>query len=210
MLKYKLFALIVIAFSSCCLPVAFGTDSSELFSPSVAETFHAKAVRLYTDPNATMSDAHQAVVFLSAANMVDRQMGRILPDMVRLAWRFPNINIYDRIKPIFLKYAGNDDADLEVLRLGMQYLLEPLNFREKREQFFTRTLQLIGTRHKLFTSDITTQLGLLAAEGADMQRPNSISCRATTAMFITRSLSKNCWRSIPKLCRRRSISGIYD
>ncbi|MDO8304011.1 MAG: hypothetical protein Q7T18_12310 [Sedimentisphaerales bacterium] len=169
MFKHTVLALIVPMLSVCFLSDTLGAETFELFSPSISDTFREKAVCLYADPNATMADARQAVVFLAAADAVDRQMGRTLPNMVQLAWRFPNINIYDRIKPVFLKYAANDDADLEVLRLGMQYLLEPLNSREARGQFLATALRTIGTRHKLLASDIETQLGLLSMEGVDME-----------------------------------------
>lgn len=167
MFKHRLFALVVTTVV-VFLPDALKAQNSELFSPSIADVFREKAVALYTDPNAAASEAVAAMAFLDAADNLDKNVGSTLPDMVRLAWRFPTISIYDRIKPVFMKYAVNDTADLEVLRLGTQYLLEPLNMREQREEFFGRVLWQIGTRHKIFGSDIMTQLGLFAAERGDI------------------------------------------
>lgn len=178
MFKRRLLALVITTVVVCFLPDALGADASELFSTSIADVFREKAVVLYTDPNAAASDALEALAFLDAADSLDGNVGSTLPDMVRLAWRFPAVGIYGKIKPICMKYAGTDAADLEVLRLSVQYLLEPQNFREQREDFFSRILRIISMRHKLFVSDISTQLGLLAAEHGDMALAESYFMQA--------------------------------
>jgi hypothetical protein len=164
------------------LSIVFGAETSELFSPSMAAAFREKAVDLYTEPNATTADARQALVFLDTVNSLDRKSEYTLPDVVRLAWRFPAVDAHDEVKLLFSQYAVNDDADLEVLRLSAQYLVEPMNSREEREQFFMKIVRGIGTRHKVLGSDLVTQLGLLAAERSDMQ---------TAEYFLTQATSTN-------------------
>jgi hypothetical protein len=168
-----IFACIGATLSSCFLSVAPGAETSELFSPSTADAFYEKAVDIYTDPNATAAGAKQAMVFFMAVGSLDRENEYAFPDMVRLAWRFPTVDFQDSVKEVLAKYATRDDADLEVLRLGVQYLLNGLNSREGREDFFRTMLRNLGTRHKILNSDIATQLALLAAERSDMQTAES-------------------------------------
>jgi hypothetical protein len=62
----------------------------------------------------------------------------------------------------------NKNSDLEPARQAVQYLLERLNVREHREQMLTYLLQNLSGKNACFDSELTTLLGLLSAEKADV------------------------------------------
>lgn len=179
-------SLFVLIFSvSPCLSIAFAAE--DYFSPSTAEAFNEKAIDLYSQPNATNAEGRQALVFLNAIGGLDKQSEYMLPEVIRLAWKFPGVDAHEQVKELFSKYAVNDDADLEVLRLSVQYIMEPMNSREEREQFFYSIVRNIGTRHRVLGSDLVTQLALFAAERSDMQ---------TAEYFLIQACNSNLYNKL--------------
>jgi len=163
--------ILVLFTSIACL----GQD--DVFSPTTADSFLESAIKLYSEPNATTAQAKQAMVFLDAISAVEPKSDYILPYAVGLAWKFPQLDFSNTIQNLLVKYA-DDSADLEVVRLAVQYVVERFNFREQRERYYQDMLKLIGMRNKALGSEISTQLGLLAAERADQENAEAYLMQA--------------------------------
>lgn len=155
------------------------SDSGQLFSPSVGHKFHEIAYEL-ADFNSkkgiSSSQAEQALVFLAATTNLDSRANYVLPDMIKLACR-PASEAGGRaerdysqlVHQLLTDYISryDRDADLEVAREAVRYLLEQLNSREQREQLLEQLLQELGGRNAGLDSELATLLGLLMAERAD-------------------------------------------
>jgi len=152
-------------------------SQDDVFSPTTADSFLETAISLYSEPNATTAQAKQAMVFLDAISAVEPKSDYILPYAVGLAWKFPQLDFSNTIQNLLVKYA-DDTADLEVVRLAVQYVVERFNYREQRERYYQDMLKLIGMRNKALGSEISTQLGLLAAERADQENAEAYLMQA--------------------------------
>jgi len=138
----------------------------ELLSPLTAKTFYDIGYELYTAKDANFLSAKQAIIFFNAAINLDSRAGYVLPDIINIAWQYPEENFSDAVKLALNEYIGRS-ADLEVSSKAVGYLLERLDSREQRQQLLTNLLNRFRQKNIMFASDIQTQLGLLTAETGD-------------------------------------------
>jgi len=211
MLKSRFF-LVLSIFFFCVLPVpqrlsaqtgiepqtpAWGQptlDTEKLFSPSVGQKFYEIAYELANAPDTGGSEAEQAIIFLTATTNLDSRANYVLPDMIKLASRFPSAaSILPALMPLPAQAAAatqspgktaddparilynlirqyvNESADLEVAEQAIRYLLEQLDSREQREKLLEDLLTNLQGKNARLESQLHTLLGLLMTEKADFQ-----------------------------------------
>jgi len=173
----------------------------ELFSPTAALAFYEIAHDLTGPGSEKMSvsaeNAEQALVFLTAAMRLDNQAEYVLPDMLKVACRTESplslglANFYGRttdpndpnkviepkdnsqlVQALLARYV-DADADLQIVREPVQYLLSQLDSREQREQMLTTLLTQLRGKNDLLESELYTSLGLLAVEKSDFENAQS-------------------------------------
>lgn len=151
-------------------PSLFAAEE-RLFSQNTAAIFARQAQELYRQDPLNSRQVEQAMTLLDAAIELD-ELSSQLPELVlrigasacftgedysgRLAWALQN-------------YMGKQ-ADLEVTSQAVQCMLEHLNSRQEREELLQNLLRKYDSINTAFASDLATQLGLLAAEKADMEQ----------------------------------------
>ncbi|MGA2916536.1 MAG: HEAT repeat domain-containing protein [Sedimentisphaerales bacterium] len=140
----------------------------ELLSPLTAKTFYDIGYELYTDKQADSFSAKQAIIFFNAAINLDSKAGYVLPDIINIAWQYPDQNLVDVVQLVLDEYV-DFSSDLEVTSKAVGYLLERLDSREDRQQLLENLLYKFQQKNSIFASDIATQLGLLTAETADAE-----------------------------------------
>ena len=137
-----LVALGIALFPSNCY-----SAQEDVFSPTTAESFLNAAIDLYSAPDATVAQARQAMVFIDAISVLEPSRSYVLPEAVKLAWKFPQIDFSETIHKLLIKYS-DEKADLEIARLAVQYVVDRLNYRENREKYYADMLKIVGTRNK--------------------------------------------------------------
>ncbi len=170
----------------------------ELFSPTAALAFYEVAHDLTNSGPQSISvsgrDAEQALIFLTAAIQLDNQAQYALPDMLKVACRTesplslglayaygrtidpndPNKVVESKdnsllVQALLAQYV-NEDADLQIVREAVRYLLGRLDSREQREQMLAGLLQQLRDKNDLLESELYTSLGVFAAEKTDFEK----------------------------------------
>ncbi len=162
------------------LPQAQGT-SEELFSPSAAQIFYEIAYESANARDADDTSIGQALVFLSATTHLDTRANYVVPEMIELAaslsGQYDQKDYSDFVLTLLDNYVDKN-ADLEIVAKAIRYLLERLNSRDKREELLGNLLQRFGGRNAFLNSELSTLLGLLLAEKADVQAAQSYLMQA--------------------------------
>ncbi|MFA5251550.1 MAG: CDC27 family protein [Phycisphaerae bacterium] len=109
----------------------------------------------------------QAVVFLTAALDLDNRANQAYPLLIKLTTQYPGKDYPEMVYISLMKYLDKS-ADFEPSRQAVQYLLERLDSREQREQLLRDLLGSLGGKNACFDSELSTLLGLLVAEKADV------------------------------------------
>jgi hypothetical protein len=186
--------LCICALSASAQPLR---GSEELFSPTAALAFYEIAHDL-TGPGSektsvSAENAEQALVFLTAAMRLDNQARYVLPDMLKVACRTESplslglANFYGRstdpndpnkiiepkdnsklVQALLFQYV-DEDADLQIAREAVRYLLSQLDSREQREQMLYTLLTQLRNKNDLLVSELHTSVGLLAVEKTDFE-----------------------------------------
>jgi tetratricopeptide (TPR) repeat protein len=166
-----------------------GGRSEEPFSSSVGQRFHEIACELAASEgshfarrwqNGVLEEVvpgksqrlEQAIIFLTAALRLDSGAKYVLPDLIRFASRHPDRDYSELVYRLLEGYV-DESADLEPVREAISYLLGRANAREQREELLGQMLTELGDRNKVLASELATELGLLAAEKADLQSAQS-------------------------------------
>lgn len=154
---------------SVCAVAAAQTpsDSQQLFSPSIAQEFHEMAYELANSKDSGDMQTRLATTFLLAATNLDSRTTYVLPDMIKLATRYPEPDQSEMVFRLLIDYV-DESADLEVAEKAIGYLLEQTNFREDREQLLGGLLQYLSNKNPVLESELATLLGALMVEKADM------------------------------------------
>ena len=198
MLKGRFFLIFsVLVFCSLSVRAQGPLDSDRLFSPSVGQKFYEIA---YEMANSEVADSNsverieketlysnrytpnaineQAIVFLTAAMNLDGRANYVLPDMLRCIVKrqaYLEADKKQQMRDTLLNLLSgyvDESSNLEVVTEAVRCLLEQLDSREQREQLLEELLRILGGKSAFLRSDLTTLLGLLAAEKAD---PNASS-----------------------------------
>lgn len=184
MLKNRSF-FVLLAVSCVCLPAAAQRLATEapiapamyanapakaepLVSPSVAQRFHEIAAEIADSNDITGPEVEQAMIFLTAAQSLDNTAAYVLPLLIRLGCRHPNMDYSQQVYRWLAVYT-DEYADLEVIKEGISYLLDQANTRERRELLAAQMLKDFGGKNAVVASDLATMLGLLMAERGDVQ-----------------------------------------
>jgi hypothetical protein len=186
--------LCICALSASAQPLRGG---QELFSPTTALAFYEIAHDLTNSGSEKTSisaeNAELALVFLTAAMRLDNQAQYALPDMLKVACRTesplslglaepfgrttdpndPNKVIEPKdnselVQALLFQYVGAD-ADLQIAREAVRYLLSRLDSREQREQMLNTLLAQLRNKNDLIVSELHTSAGLLAVEKTDFE-----------------------------------------
>jgi hypothetical protein len=146
-----------------------GICGAETLSSSLAaEALYQSGYQLSTREEVTLSQAKQAMILYNAALMVDGRADYVPPEIINLAWRYPQGNFSPLVKTALEKYMEiGHSADLEVASKAIQYVLEKLGTREERQELLQTMLQKYEKLNPFFASELATQLGLLSMETAD-------------------------------------------
>lgn len=174
--------LIVLAIHICFALPAFGQEgeSAEIFSPSTARVLHDMGCELNAAAEPNSSENRAALVFFNAAMQLDRRADYILPDVIKVASSLEEPDYSNRIYSYLLSYV-DEECDLEVAREGLAYVMDKLNAREQRQALLRDMTSRLGERNSLFSSELYTRRGLLAAETADYQTATSMFVQAFQA-----------------------------
>ncbi|HBG27521.1 MAG: hypothetical protein A2Y10_18180 [Planctomycetes bacterium GWF2_41_51] len=148
---------------------ALSCEAQQVLSSSLAaEAFYQTGYKLYADNRSNIVDIKQAMILYNAAVNLDRRADYVPPEIINLAWEYPQGDFSEAVKFAFDKYMDiGRTADLEVASKAVKYLLEKLGSREEREKLLQELLQKYEKVNPFFASELATQLGFLRAETAD-------------------------------------------
>lgn len=165
------------------LPNIFGpqTDFDRLFSPSVGQVFYNIAREITDEQDSTEHQVEQAVVLLTATTQLDSRARYVLPDMIKLICELPSQSdeqgYYNLVLNLLIQYT-DESTDFEVAKKAIQYLLDKLDNREKREALLTKLLKNLGNKNAALGSELATLLGILMAEKTDLETASSYFIQA--------------------------------
>jgi len=160
-----------------CNGYALPASQRQLYSPLSAKAFYEIAQELYTYEYATDAEIEQAMVFLEAAEKIESRPDYIYEAILNVAARMTEPNDTDNIYQVFGNYLDTD-VDLEVAGRAVQQLLANKNSRTEREIVLERLLAINNERNDELSSELATQLGILAAEKADFKNARNYLERA--------------------------------
>jgi tetratricopeptide (TPR) repeat protein len=155
----------------CVLCPSLRAAEDGLFSQNAAALFARQAQELYRQDPLNSRQVEQAMTLLDAAIELDER-SMVLPEMVLrigAAACFTGDDYTGRLAWALERYMGKQ-VDLEVAGQAVRCMLEHLNSRQEREELLQQLLRKYDTINSAFASELATQLGLLAAEKADMEQ----------------------------------------
>ncbi len=144
------------------------TQGDALNSPSVSRTFYEIAYELAHSKDARGAELDQAVVFLTAAMKLDSQAKDVRALLIEVACRDTERDYASLVYDLLVGYV-DEFADLEVANKAVDYLLGRLNSREERERLLEQMVGTVGSKNTILGSELTSRLGLLKAEKADIE-----------------------------------------
>ena len=165
---------------------ASSIEDQKLFSSSVSQKFYEIAYEL-TSASSRLGEARrspaaepahsedvngpqldQAIVFLTAAMKLDNNARDVRPLLIKLACREPEKDHSALVYNLLMDYV-DESADVEIAKKAVVYLLAHLNTREQREKLLEQMLGALGGKNVILGSELSTLLGLLKAEKADLE-----------------------------------------
>jgi hypothetical protein len=143
-------------------------NQQQLYSPSVSRKFYEIAYELAISKDATVPEVQRGMAFLTAALSLDSNVRDVRALLIEFACRNTGVNYSDIIYSLLVDYV-DESADLELATNAVEYLLERLDSREKREKLLEQMLGTLGSKNKILSSELATKLGILKAEKADLE-----------------------------------------
>ena len=140
----------------------------QLYSPSISQKFYEIAYELANSKDVTVPEVEQAMAFLTAAMSLDRNAGDVRALLIEFACRETGWDYSNLVYSLLVDYV-DEFADLEVAKNAVEYLLERMNSREAREKLLEQMLGTLGSKNKILSSELATELGILKAEKADLE-----------------------------------------
>ncbi|OHB66971.1 MAG: hypothetical protein A2Y76_08410 [Planctomycetes bacterium RBG_13_60_9] len=151
------------------LPSTAAPRSSEILSsPSAAGRFWEIAYELSHSPNVTGPQIDQAIILLTAARSMDRQMAGVEPLLLKLAPRRAGKDYSEQIILWLQDYIG-ETADRKIVGDAIRYLLSRVGTYEERKALLERVVGKVRNRNPAVDSDLATLLGLLMADKGDQE-----------------------------------------
>lgn len=168
--------LIILAIASVAA-AGFAEEQDQLFSTLAARTFYNTGYELYNGKDAGFVEAKQAIIFFNVAINLDSRANYVLPDIINIAWKYPEENFSDVVQLALNEYVDRF-SDLKITSKAVQYLLERLSSREEREQLLQKLLSKYQEKNQFFASDLAAQMGFLKAETANTAESQSYLMQA--------------------------------
>ncbi len=141
-------------------------NKSGLYSPQSAVTFYNLACDILEPDDITIQEAKEAVIMLQAAESLDKSLSTMLPQLLKAASIDFRQDYSSFVRSQLYRYVSST-SDAELAMRAVTYLLSKVNTREQREQILQSLTQDLGSANDQFSSQISTYLGVLAAETAD-------------------------------------------
>ncbi|MCD4831511.1 MAG: hypothetical protein K8R02_06855 [Anaerohalosphaeraceae bacterium] len=168
---------VFVAVCGFCFSAFAEQTAEDLSSALIARSLYEIGYELYSDVSAEMPQARQALVFFNAAMSLDPRGDYVLPEVINIAWKYPQEDYGDAISLALNQYI-NRSCDLETASKGISYLLERQNSREEREKVLETLLGRYAKRNSCLASDLYTRLGLLRIETADFTMAQQLFTQA--------------------------------
>jgi hypothetical protein len=146
---------------------ALRQQESQLNSPAVSRFFFNIAYELAHSENVSDTELEQAIVFLTAAMKLDGNAKAVRPLLLELCCKNPGYDHTDLVNSLFLEYVDKD-ADIELSRKALAYLLEKLQTRQQRQQLLEKLLVPVGKKNTFLGSEIAMMLGMIEADKANL------------------------------------------
>jgi tetratricopeptide (TPR) repeat protein len=143
-------------------------NKSGLYSPQSAETFFNISCEILEPEDVSIQEAKEAVMMLKAAEKLDKSINTMLPQILKAASVDFRVDYSRLVRSQLYKYVSAT-SDAELAMKGVTYLLSKVNTREQREAILQSLSQDLGSSNEQFSSQISTYLGILAAETADFK-----------------------------------------
>ncbi len=143
-------------------------NADTLLSPSVSQRFYEIAYELAHSEDVKGPELEQAIIFLSAAMELDNNAAVIRPLLIELASRDTERDRSSLVYNLLLQYV-DEFADLEVIKKGVNYLLEQLDSPEEQEQMLEQMMGALANNNTVLGSELATMLGILKAERAELE-----------------------------------------
>ncbi|MBW7989890.1 MAG: hypothetical protein FVQ84_07730 [Planctomycetes bacterium] len=168
LLVFSAFLLFVCFLSAPTLLLSRESSTEQMFSSSVSQKFYELAYELANSENAESPQIEQAMAFLAAAIELDNNVTDAHTLLIKLACRNSQQNHSELVYSLLANYV-DESVDVEVAKKAVVYLLAQLNTREQREKLLEQILGTIGGKNVVLGSELTTLLGQLKAEKADLE-----------------------------------------
>jgi hypothetical protein len=166
----KVFIAALIFIASFCLNQPAKADSisgsEELSSTSAAKTFYDLALQMTNADNVSPAKVEQAIVFLKAARKLDNKAPYVLPQLLKLIRQSSKQNHSDLVKQLLAEHLYGQ-ADFEVIKNAVSYLLNKADTREDREQTIQELYNNLRSKDTHLESELLTLMGLMRLEVAD-------------------------------------------
>ncbi len=146
---------------------AAGTVES-LSAPAAAERFREIGHELARSQAITGPQVDRAIIFLTAAGMLDRTAANVDPVLVRLALQHTERDYSDHLI-FWLQNYVSGSADRAVVMDAIRYLLNRQSTVEQRKAMLESLASRIGNRNPAIDSEMATLLGLLMIEKGDKE-----------------------------------------
>lgn len=141
-------------------------NRSGLYSPQSAETFYNLACEILEPEDVSIQEAKEAMVILQSAQKLDESINTMLPQILKAASVDSRTDYSKFVRSQLYKYVSST-SDAELAMRAVTYMLSKVNTREERESILQSLIQDLGSSNEQFSSQISTYLGILAAETAD-------------------------------------------
>ena len=144
------------------------SPGQQVFSSSVSQKFYELAYELANSEDVNAQQIEQAMVFLNAAMQLDNNTKDAHTLLIKLACRNSQNNHSELVYSLLVNYV-DETSDVGLTKKGVEYLLAQLNTREQRENLLEQILGVLGGKNVVLASELTTLLGQLKAEKADLE-----------------------------------------
>jgi len=141
-------------------------NKTGLYSPQSAVTFYNIACEILEPDDVSIQEAKEAVIMLQSAENLDKSINTMLPQILKAASVDFREDYSKFVRSQLYKYVSST-SDAELAMRAVTYLISKVNTREDREQVLQSLIQDLGSANEQFSSQISTYLGVLAAETAD-------------------------------------------
>ncbi|MBN1806066.1 MAG: hypothetical protein JW837_12525 [Sedimentisphaerales bacterium] len=162
-------------------PPLFSRERSKKqeYSSSVSQKFYELAYELVNSNDATAEQVKQAVIFLNASMELDTNTRDVQTLLLKLLSLDPRQNNSEQVYRLLVNHV-DETTDVEVGKKAVEYLLSQLNTRQQQENFLEQLLETVGGKNTVLDSELTTMLGLLKAEKADIEAAEAYLMQAYT------------------------------